>query len=98
MGFREVVCETNSLGLYQILSGTTEAPCCIDIIVTSTLPLGQSFRCISFNHVKRQGNKPAHILAQFARHIGDYVVWLAETPSPIEHACAQDVIHYFGSQ
>ena len=87
MGFREVVCETDSLGLYQMLLGTTEAPTCIETIVTSILLLTQNFHCISFNRVKRQGNKPAHILAQFARHIGDFVVWLEETPSQIEHAC-----------
>ena len=98
MGFKEVVCETDSLGLYQMLLGTTEAPTCIETIVTSILLLTQNFRCILFNHVKRQDNKPAYILAQFARHIGDFVVWLEETSSQIEHACAQDIIHYFGNQ
>ena len=81
-----------------MLVGTTEAPTCIDTIVSSILLSAQNFRCISFSHVKRQGNRPAHILAQFARHVGDFVVWLEETPSQIEHACAQDVIHFFGIQ
>ena len=98
MGFREVVCETDSLGLFQMLAGTTEAPTCIETIVTSILLLTQNFRFISFTHVKRQGNKPAHLLAQFARHIGDFVVWLEETPSQIELACAQDVSHYSSNE
>ena len=50
-----------------------------------------SFRFVHFSHVKRQGNKPAHILAQFAKQIGDLVVWLEETPNLIELVCAQDV-------
>ena len=44
------------------------------------------------SHVKRQGNAPAHLLAQHALHVVDYNAWLEECPSFIEHACAHDVI------
>ncbi|XP_065624659.1 uncharacterized protein LOC136065433 [Quercus suber] len=88
MGFRDIICETDSLSLYQALVGSTEAPTCIDTIVSSILLSIQHFCCISFSHVKRQGNRPAHILAQFTRHVRDFVVWLEETLSLIEHACA----------
>ena len=36
---------------------------------------------------------PAHVLAQHAKHVEDFVTWLEETPSLIEHMCAQDVIN-----
>ena len=44
-----------------------------------------------FSHVKRQGNVPAHVLAQYAGKVEDYVTWLEECPSHIESVCAQDV-------
>ncbi|XP_065638861.1 uncharacterized protein LOC136071464 [Quercus suber] len=37
MGFRDIICETDSLSLYQALVGYTEAPTCIDAIVSSIL-------------------------------------------------------------
>lgn len=48
------------------------------------------FRKWKFSHIKSQGNVPAHLLAQRAKNVEDYVVWLEECPSMIEHACAQD--------
>lgn len=76
----------------------TEARSSIETIITSILLLVQSFRSFAFIHVKRQGNKPVHILAQFARQIGDFVVWLAETPSLIEYVCTQDVFLFSSNQ
>ena len=31
-----------------------------------------------FFHVKRQGNHPAHILAQYAKNVVSYVTWIEE--------------------
>ena len=44
------------------------------------------------SHVKRQGNVPAHLLAQHALHVEDFHAWLKECPSPIVHTCAHDVL------
>lgn len=85
MGFRKVNFETDSL------TGTSEDPSSIEHITTSISLLIQKFKLSSFTHVKREGNRPAHILAQFAKQIGDFVVWLEETPNLIEYACTQDV-------
>ena len=80
MGFREVYFETDSLTLRNILTGTSEAPASIETIMDSILAQMEKFRFVSFTHVKRDGNRPAHILAQFAKQVGDFVVWLEETP------------------
>ena len=42
-------------------------------------------------HVRRQGNRSAHLLAQYARHIVDYVTWIKEAPSIIESAVTHGV-------
>ena len=42
------------------------------------------FRTVYVSHVRRQGNKPAHILANYALSLNEYVVWIEETPCCIE--------------
>ena len=91
MGFREVYFKTDSSNLKNILTGLSEAPASLEPITASILAQLDKFRFISFCHVKRDGNRPGHILAKFAKQVGDSVVWLEETPNLIENACSQDV-------
>ena len=91
MGFKEVYFETDSCTLKNILTGISMAPASIETIMESILAQVDKFRFVSFTHVKRDGNRPAHILAQFAKQVSDFVVWLEETPNLIEDACSQDV-------
>lgn len=92
IGFREVYFEMNS-SLKDILSGASEAPASVETITKSISAQMDKFHFVSFTHVKRDGNRPAHILAQFAQQVGDFVVWLEETP--IEDTCSQDVSRTF---
>ena len=34
------------------------------------------FNQLRYSHVKREGNKVAHSLARYAKHISDFVVWM----------------------
>ena len=63
MGFREVYFEIDSLTFRNILTGTSKAPTSIETITDSILDQMEKFRFVSFTHVKRDGNRPAHILA-----------------------------------
>ena len=91
MGFREVYFETDSSKLKNILTSLSEAPASLEPVTASILAQLNKFRFVSFCHVKRDGNRPAHILAKFAKQVGDSVVWLEETPNLIKNACSQDV-------
>ena len=95
MGFREVYFETNSLTLRNILRGTSEAPASIETVMDSILAQMEKFRFVSFTHVKRDGNRPAHILAQFAKQVGDFVVWLEETPFDWGSVFSGCISHFF---
>ena len=92
MGFREVTYKTDSLSLHNALKGVSTTAALVEIIMDNILHQAQCYRSFDVSHVKRQGNKPTHILAQYAKKIRNLVVWLEETPSLIEHACAQDVV------
>ena len=52
----------------------------------------EKFRKFDFVHTKRQGNAPAHLLAQHAKNVENMLVWLEECPSQVAHACAHDVL------
>ena len=40
------------------------------------------FKELHYSHTKRKGNKVAHSLAQHARHVTNYVVWMEFVPPP----------------
>ena len=88
MGFHDVYFKTDSCTLKNIPLGSSVAPTSIETITESILAQVDKFRFVSFTHVKRDGNRPAHILAQFAKQMGDFVVWFEETPNLIEDACS----------
>ena len=92
VGLREVVFEGDSLSLCNMIQGSTEVQLSIQNIVDGIKSQLPHFRVAEVSHVKRQGNVPAHLLAQYAVHVEDYVAWLEECPSPIARACTQDVL------
>ena len=72
---------------------------CTPPMTASNVPIGvdhkfKDFRSIQIFHVKRQDNKPAHLLAKFAKEINNidnYVTWIEENSSLIESVVAHDV-------
>ncbi|KAK9985942.1 hypothetical protein SO802_030893 [Lithocarpus litseifolius] len=91
VGIRDVIFEGDSLTVYNAVHGGTTSSA-VQNIITGILQQVQGFRTFAFSHVKRQGNVPAHVLAQHACNIDEDVIWLEECPSQIETACAQDAI------
>ena len=91
VGIREAMFEGDSLTICRALQGDGEAPSSMHNILAITLEQASGFRFSCFSHVKRQGNVPAHLLAQFAKEVENYVVWLEECPSFLEQACAHDL-------
>ena len=49
------------------------------------------------SHVRREGNKPAHILAHYAKGLDSYVTWVVGDPILIESALARDVLNLSSS-
>lgn len=53
--------------------------------------MAKEYRQIEFSHVKRQGDRPAHLLAKHALGIVDYLAWIEKNPCFIEQALIHDV-------
>ena len=76
----------------KIISGAILGNATPPIIIANVI-LGiqqqlQVFQMVQVSHVKRQGNKPTHILAHYAKGIDSYVAQIKENPSMIESLLA----------
>lgn len=92
VGVRDVIFEGDSLVICNAIHCLTEAAPLVQNVVTGIPKRAQDFRTFAFSHTKRQGNTPAHVLAQHAVNVDDFVVWLEECPGCIERACMHDVL------
>ncbi|KAK7857021.1 putative ribonuclease h protein, partial [Quercus suber] len=90
VGVRDVEFETDSLEVYNAIQGLASPPISMANVLAGLLNQVSSFRQWKFSHTKRQGNVPAHVLAQHAKDVVGYIVWLEECPNILEHVCAHD--------
>ena len=44
------------------------------------------------SHILRQGNRSTHLLAQYARKVVGYVIWIEKTPYMVEFVVTYDVM------
>ncbi|KAL0006362.1 hypothetical protein SO802_013923 [Lithocarpus litseifolius] len=91
VGIQNIIFEGDSLQVYNCLHGTSKAPPAVANVLNGILFHLQSFRSFSFSHIRREGNKASHILAQHAQFVGDFAAWVEETPSFLETVIASDV-------
>ena len=90
VGISEAEFESDSLVLCNAVQGLISPPVSVLNVLAGVMNQLSRFRQWSITHIKRQGNVPAHLLAQYAKDVEDYVAWLEEYPSLIEHACMHD--------
>ena len=91
VGIQNIIFEGDCLQVYNCLHGTSKAPPAVANVLNGISFHLQSFRSFDFSHIRRDGNKPAHILAQHAQFVSDFVAWVEETPSFLETVIASDV-------
>ena len=91
IGIRDIVVESDCFLMIQALKGTTTPPSVISTVTQGVLDLSMGFNTVEFSHVKRQGNRLAHMLAKHALSITDFITWIEETPCFLEQALIHDV-------
>ena len=80
LGLRDVVLEGDSLIISNALKRLTLPPSSVDAIMEGIHELGAEIGVVHFSHVRRIGNKPAHILARQAQNLVNDVIWIEEIP------------------
>ena len=74
MGYQYVILEGDSLILVRALCGLSLPPSTIDSLVVGMQLICSDFCTVYVSHVRRQGNKPVHILAKYALSINESIV------------------------
>ena len=87
----DFILESDSLLLNNALKELSPPPSTVAAIIYSSLSVSREFRQVEFSHVRRQGNKLAHLLAKYAHGIDDFSIWLEEDPCFIIQTLLQDV-------
>ena len=91
IGIQDVVVESDYLIMIQALKGTSAPPSMVSAVTQGVLDLNIGFNRVEFSHVKRQGNRPTHVLAKHAFGITDFIAWIEETPCFLGQALIHDV-------
>nr|XP_023873208.1 uncharacterized protein LOC111985788 [Quercus suber] len=93
LSIQEFILEGDSLLVINALKELSLPPSSVAAIISSSMSVSHEFRKIVFSHVRRQGNRPAHSLANYASSIDDFSVWLEEEPYFLNQALIQDVMY-----
>ena len=91
VGILDFILEGDSLIVHNALCGLSPPPSLVAAIISGALGSCGMFRQVDFSHIRRQGNKPAHLLAKHTKGIVDFVAWLEKTPCFLMQALTHDV-------
>ena len=91
IGIQDVILEGDSLTVLNALCGNTSPPSLVAAVVAGIKVLSCYLRQVEFSHVRRQCNRPAHLLAKHGFGIVDFIAWLEENPCFIEQSLHHDV-------
>ncbi|KAF7802400.1 uncharacterized protein G2W53_041511 [Senna tora] len=96
MSILNVLVEGDSASVIKLLNGEGMDCTYVSFIIKDILQLCSSFRSYSFNWVRREANKVAHILAHdpvaFPSDNSGILVWLEDYPSLICNALKSDIL------
>ena len=92
MLIQDFILEGDSLILMNALNEISPPPSLVVAVVYGSLSAFYGFRQVEFSHVRRQGNRPTHLLAKHALDNSEFAVWIEENPCFLEQTLLHDVL------
>ena len=92
IGIQDIILKGDSMVVYKALCEKSPPLSSVEAMVMGMQEMAKEFRQIKFSHVRRQGNRPAHLLVKYASSISDYLAWSNENYYFIEQTLIHDVI------
>ncbi|XP_075665921.1 uncharacterized protein LOC142635688 [Castanea sativa] len=84
IGIQEFILEGDSIVIYRALCEVSSPPTAVEPLIEGMHTLCSDFSRVDFSHVRRQGNRPAHLLAKHTQNIVDFSMWIEESSYFIE--------------
>lgn len=84
MLIQDFILEGDSQVLVNALKDLSPPPSFVATLVYSSVADSHDFCQVDFSHVRRQGNRPVHLLAKHAVGIANFFVWVEENSYFIE--------------
>ncbi|KAK9989613.1 hypothetical protein SO802_029852 [Lithocarpus litseifolius] len=80
LGLFNVILEGDSEILINALMDNSLSLASFGLLIQDIKAYAEFFQCISFSHVRREGNIVAHNLARHACHVTGFSVWMEDVP------------------
>lgn len=90
-GLTKIILETDCLKLYYSLQRRNRENNMFGAVVNDILVLADKCNAISFSHIRRSGNKPAHLLAKSSMKYQEPRVWIEEAPFDVMKLVMEDL-------
>ena len=97
IGVRDVIFESDSMLVCHAMENPMDVPVSISTVVLGFCSRLPTFSTFQSSHVRRQENKPTHILVAFAKNIDSFVTWMEECPPFFASLVSQDAMYYFAT-
>ena len=91
LSLNKVILESDAQVVVKSLSEESMAPSSIIMVIEGAKMSLRGFESWVVNHICRNKNSAAHIMAQDARFVSDVNVWVEDTPPVIEQQILFDV-------
>ena len=91
LSLKKVILESDTQVFVKSLSDKSMAPSSIIMVVEGAKMSLRGFESWAVNHICRNKNSVAHIMAQNVRFVFDVNVWVEDTPPVIEQQILYDV-------
>ena len=73
IGIHDFIVEGDSLIIHHAMCESSNPPSSVAAVVQGMQDMCKEFHGVMFSHVRRKGNRPAHLLAKHACSIDDFI-------------------------
>ncbi|XP_075636521.1 uncharacterized protein LOC142608714 [Castanea sativa] len=92
LGVREAILERDSMAVIKALKEFEEMLSPTGLLLEDIRMFSQRCDALFYFHTKREGNSIAHSLARYALSIPDFLVWIKDVPTHIQHFVQADLV------
>ena len=73
IGIQDLILKGDSITVHRAFCEMSTPPSSVGPVIEGMHTICKDLRYVEFSHVRRQGNKPAHLLAKHALGIVDFI-------------------------